>query len=139
MHAHLVYFFIVFVLLTSFEVLIEIMAEANDLGLDGLCEQHRTFVGFQLDVKTLRTNYVLHPEMFYSAVALSPLEVMFRAKRGARSLLIISAARPPNTDRYKKFRRKLVDRTEKVEPFKDITVFDYATVSNFLSKFSNTN
>lgn len=105
------------------------MAEANDLGLAGLSDQHRNFIGFQLDAKTLRKNYISYPEMFYSPIAVSPFDVMFRAKRGAKSLLIISAAKPPNTDRYEKFRKKLVYRTEKVEPFKDKTVFDLVTVS----------
>ena len=107
------------------------MAEANDLGLAGPTDQHQKFIGFQLDAKTLRKNYISYPEMFYSPIAVSPFEVMFRAKTGARSLLIISAAQPPNTDRYEKFRKTLVERTEKVEPFKDITVFDLATVSIF--------
>ena len=112
-----------FVLLTSFEVLIEIMAEAYALGLTGHYEQHRAFIGFQLDAKTRRKDYPRFPEMFFSTVAVPLIEVMFRAKKGARSLLIISAAEPVNTDRYERFRKELVKRTRHDEPFKDESVF----------------
>jgi hypothetical protein len=130
-------FFLVFVLLTSFDVLIEIMAEAYDLGLTGLNEQHRAFIGFQLDAKTRRKNHGRYPEMFFSPYALPQLETMFRAKKGARSLLIISAAKPVNTERYERFRKELVNRTEHDEPFKDSYVFDQDAVSFSYNQFSN--
>ena len=122
-------YFVVFVLLTSFDVLIEIMAEAYDLGLTKINKPHRVFIGFQLDAKVRRKNWVRQSEMFFSTRPINSLGLMYRSKKGSRSLLIISAAQPVNTDRYEKFRKELVRRTEYVEPFKFETQYDIATVS----------
>lgn len=105
------------------------MAEAYALSLTGFPEKRRAFIAFKLDAKMLRKNYVQYPEIFYSPRAVPALDIMYRAKRAAKSLLIIAAARPVNTGRYERFRKELVKRTEHEGPFKDSTVYDVATVS----------
>ncbi|XP_028405467.1 receptor-type guanylate cyclase Gyc76C-like [Dendronephthya gigantea] len=130
----------VFVLLTSFDVLIEIMAEAYDLGLAGfkpdLNERPRVFIGFQPDAKIRRKNYVQYPEIFFSPYAEPVLDVMFRAKKGARSLLIISAEDPVNNARYERFRNLLVKKTENDGPFKDEAIFDPLTGETEISEIA---
>ncbi|XP_028395101.1 receptor-type guanylate cyclase Gyc76C-like [Dendronephthya gigantea] len=127
----------IFVLLTSFDVLIEIMAEAHDLGLTKIKKPHRVFIGFQLDAKVRRTNYVRQSEMFFSTQPTNSLDLMYRSKRGSRSLLIISAAQPVNNDRYEKFRKELVRRTEYVEPFKFELEYDLVTKQTEISETAN--
>lgn len=53
---------------------------------------------------------------------------MYRAMKAARSLLVISNVRPDNTKRYNKFRMKLVNRTERVPPFKFPDIYDMKSV-----------
>ena len=124
--------FLVFVLLTTFEVLVEIMAVAHNLGLTAKEKPHRAFIGFQLDAKIRRENYVRKSEFFFSNVANPVGVVQYRAMRGARALLIISAAQPRNYQRYTRFQQKLVDRTENAPPFKDRTVYDPIVVGIIL-------
>ena len=123
-------FSVVFVILTSFDVLIEIMAEAYDLGLTGKNRPHQAFIGFQLNAKIRRKNYIRQTEMFFSPITVSPGDVMYRSMKGARSLLIISAAQPVNTNRYEKFRMKLVNRTINDPPFNTAGVYDTPTVGD---------
>ena len=113
------------------------MAEAYDLGLTSIHGQHQTFIGFQLDAKTRRKSYIRYPEMFYSHQAEPTFEVMIRAKKAARSLLIISVEQPVNTDRYERFREKLVNRTEHDEPFKFSSIYDVKTVGISLNEFES--
>ena len=115
--------------MTSFYVLHEIMGEAYQLGLTGTAEPHRAFIGFQLNAKIRRRNYVRQSEMFFNPYSYPARASMYRAMKGARNLLIISAAEPVNNDRYERFRKKLVWRTENEGPFKNPSVFDVRSVS----------
>jgi hypothetical protein len=104
------------------------MAEAHDLGLVSKDSPHRAFIGFQLDAKVRRDNYVRKTELFFSAYAYPPGEVMYRAMRAARSLLIISAAEPRNNVNYRRFQNELVRRTKEVPPFNDTNIYHYEWV-----------
>ena len=121
---------IVIVVLTSFNVLIEVLSEAHGMGFTGTQRPHRAFIGFELVAKNRRMMY-LEPEynMFYSPFAEPAINVTFNAMKAARSLLIISTPDPANTQDYLEFRNELMQRTANQKPFRDDTIYDDATVS----------
>jgi hypothetical protein len=125
----LVIFSIVFVLLTSFDLVVEIMAQAYTMGLTETNRPHRVFIGFQLDASKRRKNYIRQSEIFFSPYAYPQTDVMYRAMKGSKSLLIISNAEPVNTERYELFRNELVHRTEYLPPFNSTTIYDIGSVS----------
>ena len=74
--------------------------------------------------------------LFFNPYVLGPQERIDRqqiTRNGARSLLLISPAKPINTERYIAFKKELINRTESKEPFMDSAVFDEDLVSNFLA------
>ncbi|CAB4032083.1 atrial natriuretic peptide receptor 1-like, partial [Paramuricea clavata] len=127
----------VFVLLTSFDLVVEIMAQAYTIGLTETNRPHRVFVGFQLDASKRRKNYVRQSEIFFSPYAFPQVDVMYRAMKGSRSLLIISNAEPVNTERYETFRGKLVNRTEYDPPFNSTTVYDSISKQTTISEVAS--
>ncbi|XP_046854845.1 speract receptor-like isoform X3 [Xenia sp. Carnegie-2017] len=117
----------IFVLLTSFPVVIEIMSQVDILGLNDLSQPRRAFIAFQLDQKKRRSDYFGETQMFYAPLAEPVKEVQFHATKAARSLLVISAGVPQSRLRYEHFRQELIRRTEHEPPFKDESIYDFNT------------
>ena len=104
------------------------MSQAYDLGLTGKSNPHRAFIGFQLQM-ALSRDIPATRDLFRSLLAPDTEEVMFRTKKAARSLLLISHDKPRNTELFQRFKNELINRTEYVQPFKSSATYDFGTVS----------
>ena len=115
----------------SFEVLVEVMSQAYDLGLTEKNRPHRAFISFQLDMGVSRESISENLDLYRSPIAepRPPTSVMLRAKKASRSLLLISLDKPRDTERFQKFKNELVKRTDNTPPFKDPYIYDLKTVS----------
>ena len=124
----MVYFILVFVIVTSHDVLMDVMAEVNNLGLAGSKKPHRAFIGFQLDVTRSSPGYARKNEMFYNKNILDRNDELKRrrlTRNAARSLLIISCAEPKNGERYDRFKKELTNRAKSAEPFNTVRIILY--------------
>ena len=115
----------------SFEVLVEVMSQAYDLGLTEKNRPHRAFISFQLNMGVSRESIVENLDLYRSPIAepRPPTSVMLRAKKASRSLLLISLDTPRDTERFQKFKNELVKRTDHTPPFKNPFIHDLKTVS----------